>query len=213
MTSTSTGTRGPQRRASARLLGGATACVLLALVTACGSSAASDQGADSSAATGDTQSPTVIHEASLVTGDAVPLPRGDTVLTITGKVSADNKGNTVAFDLATLNALELVRVELYEPWAKKRLTFGGPELSDLLDLAGVDPDATSIHMTALDDYQVDLTMDEIRAGGILVATASGSGGKLPIDKGGPARIVFEDGVEAGAAAEQWIWSLKTIDVR
>ena len=35
---------------------------------------------------------------------------------------------------------------------------------------------------------------------------------LPVDKGGPTRIIFVDGVKAGANADQWIWSLKTIDV-
>ena len=48
---------------------------------------------------------------------------------------------------------------------------------------------------------------------VLVATASGNGRELPIDKGGPTRIIFTDGTEAGAASEQWIWSIKTIDVR
>jgi hypothetical protein len=31
--------------------------------------------------------------------------------------------------------------------------------------------------------------------------------------GGPTRIVFAKGVKSGANADQWIWSLKTIEVR
>ena len=214
MASTSTGTRHARRSSPTRLLGSATAAVLVALVAACGTSAASDEGTDNgSDANSGSHSPTVIREATLVKGDVVPDPRGDPVLTLSGKLSADNHGNTVTFDLATLNALQMVRVELYEPWAKKRMTFGGVELEDVLDLAGVESGATSLHLVALDDYQVDLSMDEVRAGGVLVATESGNGSKLPIDKGGPIRIVFADDVEAGAAAEQWIWSLTTIDVR
>jgi hypothetical protein len=135
------------------------------------------------------------------------------VLTLTGNVTAHNQGHSVALDMATLESLELVRVEMYEPWSKKDLTFGAVELEDLLAVAGAAPGATSIHMTALDDYEVDLTMDEIRAGGILVATQQGKGGALPIDQGGPVRIVFRDDVKAGASPDQWIWSLTTIEVR
>jgi hypothetical protein len=41
----------------------------------------------------------------------------------------------------------------------------------------------------------------------------GDGGAIPIAEGGPIRIVFADGVASGANANQWIWSVTTIDVR
>jgi hypothetical protein len=39
------------------------------------------------------------------------------------------------------------------------------------------------------------------------------GSAIPIDQGGPVRVVFLDGVEAGKNPDQWIWSIKEIDVR
>jgi hypothetical protein len=80
-------------------------------------------------------------------------------------------------------------------------------------VAGVGPDATHAHVVALDDYAVDLSLADVRAGGIILATRAGDGSAIPIDKGGPTRIVFMDGVKAGANADQWVWSVKTIDVQ
>lgn len=184
--------------------------VAVALLTACGASAGSD---DDPAAAPTGAEPVVVQKASLASGDPIPVPGGRAALTLTGELSGANQRDSVVLDLATVNAMGLVRVEVYEPWARERLSFRGVELADVLDIAGVRPSASSVHMTALDDYEVDLTMAEIRAGGILVATASGNGRPLSVANGGPTRIVFTDGTKAGVAHEQWIWSLTTIEVR
>jgi hypothetical protein len=185
------------------------ATLAVALLAACGASAGSgDDPAAPPAA-----EPVVVQKASLASGDPIPLPGGRSALTLTGDLSAANQRGSVELDLATVNAMGLVRVEVFEPWARERLAFRGVELADVLDIAGVRPSASSVHMTALDDYEVELTMAEIRAGGILVATASGNGRPLSVANGGPTRIVFTDGTTAGVAHEQWIWSLKTIEVR
>ena len=76
-----------------------------------------------------------------------------------------------------------------------------------------DPAAQTVHVTALDDYQVDLSIADVRAGGVLLATRDGEGRAIPLEDGGPTRIVFAANVPAGASADQWIWSLSTIDVR
>ena len=55
-------------------------------------------------------------------------------------------------------------------------------------------------------------MADVRAGGIMLASGDGEGAALPIDHGGPTRIVFMDGAQAGVNPDHWIWSLKTIDV-
>jgi hypothetical protein len=153
-----------------------------------------------------------VTAASLKPGQAVPLPTGQPVLTVTGKISVTNRAGRLVLDQATINRMGLVQVRLYEPWAKQTMDFRGVWLRDVLAVAGVRPNATRLHVTALDDYKVDLTIADVRAGGILLATEAGDGAGIPVDKGGPTRIVFENGVKAGANADQWIWSLKTIDV-
>ena len=155
----------------------------------------------------------IITAATLKPGQAVPQPAAKPVLTLTGKISTTNRRGTLVFDQPTLAKLGVEQVRLYEPWAKQDLEFRGVWVKDLLAVAGVKANATRLHITALDDYQVDLNIADIRAGGIMLATSAGDGSAMPVDKGGPTRIVFMNGVKAGANADQWIWSLKTIDVQ
>ena len=189
----------------------AVAAALLGLAAACGGSP--DTGAAAPAGQAEPAPGKIISPATLKPGQAVPKPAQKPVLTITGKISAANKGHALVFDRRTLERLGVVQVRLYEPWAKKTLEFRGVWLKDLLAVAALQADAARLHMTALDDYQVDLTMAEVRAGGILVGTQAGDGSSIPIDQGGPVRILFLDGVPAGANPDQWIWSLTTVDVR
>jgi DMSO/TMAO reductase YedYZ molybdopterin-dependent catalytic subunit len=101
----------------------------------------------------------------------------------------------------------LARSSISRPWSG----FTGVDLKRVLDSVGVPATATSIHVTALDDYQVDLTMDEIRSGEIVLATRQ-DGAAIPLDKGGPTRIVFGPGVASGQNPDEWIWSLALIEV-
>jgi hypothetical protein len=155
---------------------------------------------------------TRLEAAVLRAGHAVPLTK-DPVLVVDGKISAPNDGQVLRLGIDTLDQLGVLKVETYEPWAKKRMGFQGVWLADMLKAAGIDKSARTVHFTALDDYQVDLTMAEIAKGGIFLATKSADGSPIPIDQGGPTRIVFMDGVNAGASADQWIWSLKDINVK
>ncbi|HEX6756324.1 MAG TPA: molybdopterin-dependent oxidoreductase [Mycobacteriales bacterium] len=198
-------TRAAVRRPA--LLGAVT--VLLALTAACGGS----PGTSTPAADRDTAPPATVGPVSLKPGQPVPTPTGKPVLTLTGKVSARNRGPTVAFDLAALERIGLVHARLHDPWEKRDIEVRGIRLGDLLAVAGAGANATGLHITALDDYQVDLGMADVRAGGILLATSTGDGRPIEVHDGGPTRVVFLDGVPAGANADQWIWSLKTIEVR
>lgn len=150
----------------------------------------------------------VTTPAARTSDGRLPAPTADPVLTITGRVE-----RAVRVDDAGLGTLGRVRIDLYEPWVKQRMGFQGVWLDDVLDAAGIDAGAHDLHLTALDNYQVDLPVAEVRDGGVLLATRTGDGGPIPVADGGPIRIVFADGVEAGANANQWIWSLTTIDVR
>ena len=155
----------------------------------------------------------VISVATLKPGQSVAKPAGKAVFTMTGKISTVNQGAALVFDQHTIEQLGVVQVELYEPWTKQNLEFRGVWLQDLVALAVVPADATRLHIIALDDYTVDLPLSDIRAGGIMLATRAGDGSAIRIDDGGPTRVVFLDGVAAGANADQWIWSIQQIDVQ
>jgi len=202
----------PVRRGTQAVLRIGVAASVLGLATGCGGSADTKPGADRRPVAAVESAGQTLSAATLKPGQPVPPPTQRPVLTLTGRISVTNKGRALQLDRRTLDRLGVVQVKLYEPWAKKTLDFRGCWLQDLLAVAGVRPGATRLHITALDDYQVDLTIADVRRGGILLATMAGDGSTLPIDKGGPTRIVFMNGVKAGANADQWIWSLKTVDV-
>jgi hypothetical protein len=146
--------------------------------------------------------------------DTVPAaPRDRAVLTLTGRISSTNADDRLRLDQAGLDRLGLLEVGVYDPWVKQRLDLQGVWLADLVKLAGPDAAASSLHLRALDDYQVDLRLDDVRAGGIFLATRKGDGGEIPVEEGGPTRVVFADSVTAGFSPDLWIWSIDTIDVR
>jgi hypothetical protein len=193
----------------------AVAAVVLTLVAAgpvagCGSEAG---GGPAAPATVAARLGTTLTAATLTAGQEVPAPRGAAAFTVTGKITRTNGEDVLALDLSTLEQLGLTQLRLFEPWAKQDLEFRGVWLEDLLAVAGTAPGATTVHLVAHDDYVVDLTLAEANAGGLLIATRAADGSALPIDNGGPTRLVFADGVEGGANPDRWIWSLKTIDIR
>jgi hypothetical protein len=132
---------------------------------------------------------------------------------MTGAISVTNQGSALLLDQRTLESLGVVQAEMYEPWTKKNTTFRGVWLKNLVAVAGVPTGASWLHIVALDDYAVDLALSDVRAGGVLLATRMQDGSAIPIDQGGPVRVVFLDGVKAGANPDQWIWSIKEITVR
>jgi hypothetical protein len=161
-----------------------------------------------------TDAPVVVAPARWQPDGPVPAPTGPVVLTLTGKIGQRSLDRSALhFDAAILDELGVVKAKVYDPWVKQELEFQGVWMNDLINAAKPTSGAQSIHITALDNYQIDLSLADVRAGGILVATKRGDGSPLPIDEGGPVRVVFVGGVPSGASADQWIWSLTMIDLR
>lgn len=153
--------------------------------------------------------PVVLRAATLRPGQPVPTPAGTRLLTVTGGITGSGPA---PLDRSLLAGLAQVQLSTYEPWVKKDLTFRGVWLADVLAVLGARAGA-AVRVTALDDYTVTLTAADLADGGILLATSDGAGAEIPVDQGGPTRIVFRTEIRAGANADQWIWSLRTIDVR
>lgn len=159
---------------------------------------------------GDTTEPQVggveeIGGRTLAEG-AVPDPEGDPVLTV---VTA--QGERVGFDLPTIEGLRRVRTTVFEPFVEEDMEFSGVLLWDLLEIAGATGDEQDVTLTALDDYQVALPLEALREEPILLATRSG-GETIPVEEGGPTRVIFGDGTSQGDNSNLWIWSVKEIVV-
>jgi hypothetical protein len=145
---------------------------------------------------------------------AVPAaPQGKPLLTITGRIGATNGDRTLRLDQTELDRLGLLEMSVNDPWAKQRIALQGVWLRDLVDVARPETGATSLHLVALDDYQIDLTLADVRNQSIFLATRTGDGTALPVEDGGPTRIVFADGLAERYSPDMWIWNIETIEVR
>jgi hypothetical protein len=162
-------------------------------------------------ATPDASSPQVIDDGTLAAGQKIAAPDGEVVLTVSGDIGARNKGKSLQLDLDSLERMRQVRLEAAEPFLKRRVTFEGVLLADLLAVAGVPESASKVSLTALDDYKVDFTLADVRSSQMLLATKA-DGKHMPVDRSGPIRIVFPDGSSLGRNPDLWIWSVSTMKV-
>jgi hypothetical protein len=183
------------------------ALVAALMVAACGGK----EEAPTQAAAPDPSTPQVVDDGTLAAGAKISAPKGEVVLTVSGDIGAANKGTKLELDLASLEKMRQVRVEAAEPFLKRRVSFEGVLLSDLLQVAGAPDSASTVSLTALDDYKVDFKVSDIRSSQMLLATKA-DGRHMPVDRSGPIRIVFPDSSTLGRNPDLWIWSVESMKV-
>ena len=157
----------------------------------------------------------VVAPASIGPSEAIPAPSGEEVLAISGLIAAKNGDDALNFDIPTLERLGLVEYSVQDPWLKDNFTYTGVLLSDLLKYAGTFHTAQSVHMVALDDYQVDIPIADINKWPILLATRA-NGEYMSVDNYGPTRVIYPYGshsIDPTSHNDLWIWSLRSIEVR
>lgn len=189
-----------------RIIGLASAAALA--LTACGD--------DDSAAADTVDAYEVVTEATIEPGDPVPVPGGDVVLVLDGDISMTNVGDELHFDMATLESLGLVSYTLDDQAAEGRVvTFEGVLVETLLDVAGASDDASVLETAALNDYIVDIPVEDVESYPVLLATKV-DGERMPIESYGPTRIVYPYhafDLDDTTYAPRWIWQLASVTVR
>jgi hypothetical protein len=155
-----------------------------------------------------------VSAATLAVDAQIPMP-DDTILTISG-ASAMNNGGRLELDVPTIEQLGLVRYREHDPWLETDIDFTGVLVSELLDRIGVPAAATTLRIVALDDYQVDIAIADVRRWPVMLATQSDGKPMSIVDKG-PTRIVFPHtafkDIDTLKYKDLWIWQIKTIEVR
>lgn len=131
-----------------------------------------------------------------------PAP-DEVVLTLEGDVR-------IELTMAELDALAVDEITLDEPFVKRRETFRVIPLADLLALAGIGEDAT-VQTIALNDYRYTDRAEAFLTAEALLAVAR-DGAPIPMDAGGPIRLVYADDSSYAGTLDAWNWSLRTIRV-
>lgn len=126
-------------------------------------------------------------------------------------LAASVRGKVTKFSIESLKSLPVTTVELFEPFIKNRSSFTGVSLADLFQAVGIEA-SDSVGTLALNEYEYVNTAGEFTASDGLLAYEQ-DGHPIPVDRGGPIRIVFPDGSELSVALEAWNWALSSITVK
>lgn len=132
-----------------------------------------------------------------------PPATDEVVLTVEGAATVD-------FTYGELQQLAMVEITILEPFVDREQSFTGVPLAELLSAAGV-PAEARIETIALNDYRYADTVAQWTENDALLAVFR-DGELIPMDQGGPIRIVFDSDSPAYELLDAWNWSLRTIAV-
>lgn len=144
----------------------------------------------------------------------LPEPSGPVLLTVTGAITNTNGPDTASFDRAMLDSLGLTDLTTATPYTDGKPTFRGVIMSKVLDAVG----ATGKVLTAaaVNGYQIELDVDEMRRYPILIALEQ-DGKPLRLRDRGPLWVILpsDQYPELGADTQNFksIWQLKSLDVK
>lgn len=159
---------------------------------------------------------TILREATLSTDQTIPLPTDETLITIRGKIQNTNQDETLLLDRETIESLQLVQFEIFDLFERKNVTFEGVLLQDLIKLWQIDPEATSLEMVALNDYQINLPLASLEEVPMLFALKQ-DGQYMQPDYRGPAMLIVPHFGNSSTFEHPrpyyWIWQISTITVQ
>lgn len=115
------------------------------------------------------------------------LAVGPVVLKVTGKIGTKNTAGGAVFDDALLDALPQKSFVTETPWTKGLVKFTGPLLSDVLK--AVNASGTNIKAIALNDYKVDISVEDAKKYGIILARQM-DGKTMTIRDKGPLFVMY-----------------------
>ncbi|TAG09756.1 MAG: oxidoreductase, partial [Rhodobacterales bacterium] len=99
-----------------------------------------------------------VFAAGPVVADALPVPTGEIVLTVTGDIQVKNQGDSAVFDAEMLKALGEVTYDTSTPWTDGVQSFTGVSLHRLMEVLGVTEG--SLKATAINDYAIDIPVSD-----------------------------------------------------
>lgn len=174
-------------------------CALVLGLAACSSSESSSSTTEKSGKATTTSNPY---------GAGVVDPPGptDVVLFVTGP------GGTKEFTMDQLAALGTKDVTIFEPFVKRKIAFTGVPMAAIFATVGIEGDVR-LNTEALNEYIYDKSTaaDFVESDGLIAVAQEGQ--PVPVDQGGPIRIIFPDGTKLSKNLDAWNWSLEKLSVK
>ena len=143
----------------------------------------------------------------------LPPPAGEVLLTVTGAISATNDAGAARLDRAQLLAWGPGQLRTTTPWTEGAATFEGVFGDRLLAELGVI--GTLLRCTALNDYSVDIPVQELREFPVLFALQQDGEALKPRGRG-PIWVVYpwsqHPDLDDRLHRQRAIWQLTAIAV-
>lgn len=139
------------------------------------------------------------------------------VLTISGpRLGPPAQGGRAAFDLSALQRLAQRKIVSATPWYSSVSEFTGPLLRDVLQAAGASLDGgTALRCTALNDYRVEIPLDDVRRFDVVVAHLF-NGKPMSVREKGPLFVIYpfdeQPQLRTTTYFSRCIWQLKSIEL-
>jgi len=147
----------------------------------------------------------------LASGDVLPEPEGEVLLTVSGDIAHPNVGEEALFDRAMLMALSPLTVCTRTPWHREPGCFTGPLMREVLSAAGVRGE--HILVEALNEYRAEIPVEDLRDYDVILAL-SRNGEPMPIREFGPLFVLypFDDHPELHTEAVRFrsVWHVAEI---
>lgn len=140
------------------------------------------------------------------------------VLSVSGRALALRADASVDFDMAMLARLPHRKIRTATPWYKDPHEFSGPLLRDVLVAAA--PAAltaanTRLRCTALNDYKVEMPLDDIRNFDVIVARLL-DGATMGVREKGPLFVMYpfdeQPQLRTSLYFSRCIWQLRSIEL-
>lgn len=140
-------------------------------------------------------------------------PAGEPVLTVTGQIDNRNSGDAAVFDLAMLEAMDPVTVTTSTIWTDGVQEFRGVPLVRLMQEVGAH--GGMIAASALNDYTVQIPMEDAVEGGAVLAFEA-NGEELSVRDKGPLWVIYPYDANKDYQSEviysRSIWQVAKLDV-
>jgi hypothetical protein len=114
-------------------------------------------------------------------------PNDKPILSITGRISVTNDGETARFDRAMLEALGTSSFETSTPWYNGLVRFEGVPMHRLMEEVGAT--GSSLVAYALNDYSTEIPMEDFTRYPVMLALKR-NGAYMPVRDKGPLFIVY-----------------------
>jgi hypothetical protein len=136
------------------------------------------------------------------------------VLTVRGRGLAGATGG-VDFEMAALERMPQRRITTSTPWFSGPREFSGPLLRDVLQAAGAPARAERARLVALNDYRVEMPLEDARSHDVVVARLL-DGKPMTVREKGPLFVMYpfdkEPGLRTTLYFSRCVWQLRAIEL-